>query len=91
MNENLEKVKAIFKSQALTAIVRWSEPVRWAVVGISSISVINTLLALNETLVTKSLIDGATSSNARALWVYGAALIALIAVGRLLSVASAYM
>ena len=66
MNGNLEKAIAIFKSPALGAIVRWSKPVHWAVLGTSTIAVMNTFLSLGETRGTKGLIDGATSFNARA-------------------------
>lgn len=86
---NLSKVKSIFRSPALASVFAWSEPVRWAVIGISLISVINALLSLAVTMVTKYLIDGATSGDARALWVYGGALVALMVVERLLSVGSA--
>ncbi len=91
MNENLEKVKAIFKSPSLAGIIRWSKPVHWAVLGIGSIAVFSSLLSLGETLVLKSLIDGATSSNLKALWFYGALLVAIVAVERLSSIASAYI
>ena len=91
MNENLEKVKAIFKSPSLAGIIRWSKPVHWAVFGIGAIAVFSSLLSLGETLVLKSLIDGATSSNLKALWFYGALLVAIVAVERLSSIASAYI
>ncbi len=91
MSQNINKIKSIFRSKALSAIVQWSRPVHAAILGISAISVISSLISLGVTLVTKALIDGATGGNVSALWTYGAALAALIAVSRGLSVASAYI
>ena len=91
MNENLKKVKNIFTSPALKAIIEWSRPVRGAILLISCIGVVNSLLSLGVTLVTKSLIDGATSGNSRALWIFGASLVALIVTERLLSIWSSSM
>ena len=84
--ENLKKVKRIFKSPALSAIVKWSKPVRGAVLLISCIGVVNSLLSLGVTLVTKALIDGATSGSSSALWIYGASLVALIVTERVLNI-----
>ncbi len=91
MNANLQKLKAVFRSPALSAIFRWSRPVRVSVLLISVIAVLSSLLSLSEALVTKRLIDGATSVNVRVLWTSGAALIAIIVTSRLLSVASSYI
>ena len=91
MSSNLEKVKGIFKSQALAAVIQWSKPAHGAILGISAIAIFETLLSLGETLVTKGLIDGATSFNAGALWKYGIWLVVLIAVERLLSITSSYL
>lgn len=88
---NLSKVKDIFRSPALRAIVQWSRPAHLSIVLISMIAVVGSLNSLGVTLVTKALIDGATGGNASALWTYGAALIALIALSRGLSVLSAYI
>ena len=89
MNEKLEKVKSIFKSPALGAIFQWSKPVRGAVLLVSAISMVVSLMSLGVTLVTKSLIDGATSGRSSALWIFGASLAALIAAERLLNIWSA--
>ncbi|MBR4332169.1 MAG: ABC transporter ATP-binding protein [Clostridia bacterium] len=86
MSENLKKVKMMFSSPALKAIFKWSRPVRGAVVLISCIGVVNSLMSLGVTLVTKSLIDGATSGNSSALWIFGATLVGLIAAERLLNI-----
>ena len=91
MNENLKKVKDIFRSPALKAIKEWSRPVRGAILLISCIGVVNSLLALGVTLVTKSLIDGATSGSSSALWIFGASLVALIVTERLLNIWSSFL
>ena len=85
---NLKKVKSIFSGPALIALLRWSKPVCFPVLLISGISVLASLLSLGVTLVTKSLIDGATGGDLLALWRWGIALVALIVVERLLSVMS---
>ena len=85
---NFSKIKGIFSESALKAILRWSKPVRVPVLLISGISILASLLSLGVTLVTKNLIDGATSGQAGQLWRWGIALAALIIVERLLSVAS---
>ena len=91
MSENLKKVKDIFRSPALKAIKEWSRPVRGAILLISCIGVVNSLLALGVTLVTKSLIDGATSGSSSALWIFGASLVALIVTERLLNIWSSFL
>ena len=84
--ENLKKVKNMFTSPALRAIFKWSRPVRGAVVLISAIGVVTSLMSLGVTMVTKALIDGATSGSSSALWMYGALLVALIAAERFLGI-----
>ena len=91
MSESLKKVKTIFTSPALKAIVSWSKSVRIAVLLISGIGVIGSLLSLGVTLITKALIDGASGGNKDALITYGALLVAVIMVERLLNVLSAYI
>ncbi len=85
---NFSKIKGIFSGSALKAILRWSKPVHVPVLLISGIGVLASLLSLGVTLVTKNLIDGATSGQAGQLWRWGIALVALIVTERLLSVAS---
>ena len=84
--ENLRKARKLFKSPALSAIMTWSKPARWGIVGVSVISVASTLLSLSLTLVTKALVDAATGGNADALWLFGVLMIALYAALRGLSV-----
>lgn len=91
MNENIKKINSIFRSPALHAIIKWSRPVHLSIILISAIAVIGSLISLGVTLVTKSLIDGATSGKESALWTYGVILVALIAASRALSVWSSYI
>ena len=91
MSESLKKVKSIFSSPALKAIVGWSKPVRMAVILISGIGIIGSLLSLGVTLITKALIDGAAGGNMDALITYGALLVAVIAVERVLNICNAYI
>ncbi len=84
---SFDRVKKVIKGSVLKALLRWSKPVRGAVLVISLIGVTGSLLSLGVTLVTKSLVDGATGGNAPALWRWGIALVALIVLERLLSVA----
>ena len=91
MSETYQKVKSIFRSSALRAIVQWSRPVHVSIVLVSLIAVTSSLISLGITLVTKALIDGATGGDASALWLYGAALAGMMAVSRTLSVCSSYI
>ena len=86
---DISKIKSIFRGSALSSIYRWSKPAHKAILLISAFSVIGSLLSLAVTMATKYLIDGATSANVRALWVYGGALVVLMAVERVLSILSA--
>ncbi|MCR4621580.1 MAG: ABC transporter ATP-binding protein/permease [Clostridiales bacterium] len=86
--DKLSKIKHVFSGTALKAVLRWSKPVRGSVLLISLIGVTGSLLSLGVTLVTKNLVDGATSANESALWRWGIALVALIVTERLLSVAN---
>ena len=89
MNSNLEKTKEIFNSKAIADIYRWSKCVHKAVIAITLIGVTDSLISLAVTLVTKGLIDGATSGQVSALWRYGSLLVAMMTVDRLLSILSA--
>ena len=84
--ENIKKARKLFRSPALFAIINWSKPVRWGIIGISVISVISALLSLGLTLVTKALVDAATGGIAGLLWRFGALMVILYAVQRGLSV-----
>ena len=69
----------------------WSRPVRWAIVAVSAVSVLGALLSLSLTLVTKALVDGATSGRVDALWTFGALMVALYAVQRGLSMLTSFL
>ena len=87
----IKKALFLFKSPALAAVYFWSRPVRWAVVGVSAISVVSALLSLGLTLVTKALVDGATSGSVDALWMFGALMVVLYAVQRGLSMLTSFL
>ncbi len=91
MDRNIQKIKGVLNSRALRAIYQWSKPVHGYIAFISIFGVFSSLLSLEITLVTKSLIDGATSGKEYALWRYGIELMALIVAMRLISVLNAYL
>ena len=91
ISSNLRKAANIVKSPALSAIFRWSESVSRYIIAINLIAVFNELTSLAIPLVTRDLIDGATSSNVSALWKYGAALVALVVVERVCMTVIAYL
>ena len=88
---SIQKIKHIFKKSALSALWRWSGPVRKQVALICLLSLIATLGSLAITLATKSLVDGATSTNESALWKYGTILVLLMILERILSILSAHI
>ena len=90
MKTYLQKFKAIFRSPAFRSILEWSRCVRGSLALICVLGITITLLSLALTLVTRSLIDGATSRNVSALWMFGALLVAIIVVERLLGMWSSY-
>ena len=83
--DNIQKLKTIYRSHALRAVVKWVKPVHGSILLLSLLGVIISLLALAVTLVTKRLIDGATQADILALWKYGAMLAGLILGERLLA------
>lgn len=86
MENNLQRVKAVFSSPAYKAINRWTKPFHGAILFISLLGIFGTVLSLWMTLVTKSLIDGATSHDSSLLWKYGVLLVVIIVTERLISV-----
>ena len=91
MNENIQRIKGIFSGQALRAVYRWSKPVHGVIALISVIGMLNSLISLAVTLVTKNLIDGATGGVESALWTWGIVLVVLIGGNRLLGVRAAFL
>ena len=79
MNNTLKKAKAIFDWSALTDIYRWSACAHKSILAITVLEGLCSVISLAMTMITKYLIDGATSANAHALWVFGIALVAITA------------
>ena len=91
MSENIKKVKRVLRNPAYRAIGRWTKPFHGAIWAISLLGIVGTLLSLGMTLVTKNLIDGATSHQESLLWKYGAMLVGIIVVQRGMSVLSGWL
>ncbi len=91
MDSNLQRIKTVFRSPVYKSIHRWAKPFRGAIWGISLLGILGTLLSLWLTLVTKELIDGATSHDSGLLWKYGALLIGIIIAERLISVLGSWL
>ncbi|MBQ6583327.1 MAG: ABC transporter ATP-binding protein [Mogibacterium sp.] len=89
MSGYIEKARGIFRSPALQAIGKWIRPIRGNVIAIMMIGMINSMMGLTVTMVTKTLIDSATSGRSRDLWIYGAALAGLIIAERGMSILNA--
>lgn len=75
--EGVEKVKKILQSPALRQVAQWSKCVRGKVFAICFLQVIIVLCALAVTVVTKGIIDAATSFHLERLIWYGIALLVL--------------
>lgn len=90
MNESLEKLKKIVKSPAMHKISTWTKCVHGKIFWICVLQVVIVLCALGETLVTKNLIDAATSFDVDNLIRFAVALVFMImlevAFGALISV-----
>ena len=84
----MEKVRRVFTGPALSAIYRWSKPAHLAIILSSALGSVQSLLSLAITLVTKELIDGATSRSLEAIWKNGALLVIIFASMRILSIFS---
>ena len=85
MSSNIEKVKSIFKSPGIAAVLRWSKCVHVKVVMVCLITVLSTVFSLFFTLATKGLVDGAVSSNSDQLVKYALMLVGIILMQHLLS------
>lgn len=90
MSESFEKLKKIVKSPAMRKISGWTGCVRGKIFWICVLQVVIVLCALGETLVTKNLIDAATSFDVDNLIRFAVALVIMIllevAFGALISV-----
>ena len=87
---SIEKVKSIFRSPGIAAVLRWSECVHFKVVMICLLTVVSTVASLCFTLATKGLVDGAVSSNYKELVKYAAMLVAIILAQHVLSAIRAW-
>lgn len=85
MSSSLEKVKSIFKSPGIAAVLRWSGCVHLKVVLICMITVLATVCSLCFTLATKGLVDGAVSSKSDQLVRYALMLVGIILMQHLLA------
>ena len=85
MSSNIEKVKSIFKSPGIAAVLKWSKCVHVKVVMVCLITVLATVFSLFFTLATKGLVDGAVSSNSDELVKYALMLVGIILMQHLLS------
>ena len=91
MDSYLEKVRSIFHSPAYKSIWKWTKPFHKVIWGISLLGILSTVLSLWMTLVTKALIDGATSRDSSLLWKYGGLLVLIIAAERGIAVLNAWL
>ena len=87
---SIEKVKSIFRSPGIAAVLRWSECVHFKVVMICLLTVVATVASLCFTLATKGLVDGAVSSNYNELVKYAVMLVAIILAQHVLSAIRAW-
>ena len=78
MSSSLEKVKSIFRSPGIAAVLRWSKCVHVKVVLVCLITVLATVCSLFFTLATKGLVDGAVSSNSDQLVKYALMLVGIV-------------
>lgn len=78
--EDIQKIKKIFRSPAMTQVFRWSKCVHSRIVWICILQVTMVFCSLGMTLVTKGLIDAAVSTQLEVLWKFGIALLLLVLV-----------
>ena len=76
--EDLEKVRKLFRSPALTQVYRWSKCVHNRVLYICLLNVTLVSCSLGITLETKELVDAAISSQEELLWRNGIILLLLV-------------
>lgn len=91
MESSFQRLNTAFRSPAYKAIFRWTKPFRMAICGISLLGVFGTLLSLWLTLVTKELIDGATSHDSDILWTCGILLVAIVVIERAVSILTSWL
>lgn len=77
-SEDLRKVKSLFKSPALTQVIRWSKCVHRQIILICVMNIITVLLSLALTLITKELVDAAVSTRFDTIWQYSILLLTVV-------------
>ena len=75
--ENFKMISKIFRSQALTNVIQWSRCIHKRILGICFLKILSVINSLFITLLTKIIIDAATSSRSNEIWIYGGVLIVL--------------
>ena len=91
MSEGIKKVKSIFKSPGIAAVLRWSKGVHVKVVLICMLTVAATVASLCFTLATKGLVDGAVSSHYDVLVKYALMLVGIILLQHVLNALQAWL
>ena len=91
MKEVLQKIRKVLSNPVYRSISRWTKLFHGVIWVIALLGILGTALSLWMTLVTKDLIDGATSHNEGLLWKYGILLVIIIAAERGISVLSAWL
>ena len=86
-----QKLKHIFNAKAFAAILDWSKPIRGDLAVICLIACVSSGLSLAVTMVTKGLIDGATSTNYDALIRFSVLLALLMITERGLGTLAGYL
>ena len=85
MTDNLRKLKSVFRSPGLAAVVHWSKGVHLRVFLVCVLTVVATVCALGMTMATKGLVDGAVSSNISSLRRFAILLMVIILLQHALS------
>ena len=76
--EDIRKLKKMFKSPAMTQVIKWSKCVRGQDLFICFLTVLIVLFSLGVTLITKELIDAAVSIKEDLIWKYGSLLLIIV-------------
>lgn len=83
------ELKKLFRPEAVSSLARWCRPVRGSLWILCLLGVLATLLALAIPLITRELVDSAVGGEKALLWKYGAFLLGVTALKRVVSFLSA--
>ena len=86
-----QKMKKVLNTHALGAIWKWSKSAHGPILLICAMGILTSLLSLGMTLVTKNLIDSATSREWEQLVRYGVQIVLIIMLERVLGVLNSYI